>query len=74
MATRSSPVFFIFIFITALVALMFAPEISSQVDDVQTAINDSTSLEHTLYGYIPAFYALCCIGIMIGSMIKIFKS
>lgn len=64
---------FIGIFISALVGLMFAPEISSQVENVQTAIDDNTSLEHTLYGYVPAFYALLMIGLMVGALYKFFR-
>jgi len=74
MPTRSAPITFIFIFLTALIGLMFAPEISTQVTTVQTAINDSDSLEHTLYGFLPAFYALCMIGMMVGALYKLFKS
>ena len=64
---------FIGVFISALVGLLFAPQISTQVTAVQTAINDSSSLEHTLYGYVPAFYALLMIGLMVGSLYKMFK-
>jgi len=73
MASFGKVMVFIGVFISALVGLMFAPEITAQVTAVQTAINDSDSLEHTLYGYVPAFYALLMIGLMVGSLIKMFR-
>lgn len=73
MRSTRGALLFIGVFISALVGLMFAPEITDQVDAVQTAINDSDSLEHTLYGYVPGFYALLMIGLMVGALYKFFR-
>jgi len=71
---RQGVLTFVGVFISALVGLMFAPEVSTQVTAVQTAINDATALESVLYGYVPAFYALLMIGLMIGALVKMFRS
>ena len=60
---------FIYIFIGALIGLIFAAPISDLATDVA---NNTTGIASTIYGYIPLMYALCCLGLMIGSLAGFF--
>lgn len=73
MAGRKSSIVFIYLFIGALVGLMFAPEINSMSDDAATnATAEGYTMAATIYGYLPTFYALCLVGLMVGSLYKFF--
>ncbi len=61
---------FIYIFIGALIGLMFSGEIGNLAT---SAVENSTGIAASIYGYLPAFYALCCLGLMAGSIYKFFK-
>jgi len=67
----SSMMVFIGVFISALVGLMFVSEIQGLSDG---AVENSSGISATIYGYIPAFYALLMIGLMVGALYRIFKS
>ena len=62
---------FIYIFVGALIGLIFAAPISDLAGDVA---NNSTGIAATIYGYIDEMYALCCLGLMVGSLYMFFKS
>jgi len=67
----SSMLTFIGVFISALVGLMFVNEVTALC---ASAVTNSTGIAATIYGYIPAFYALLMIGLMVGALYKMFKS
>jgi ABC-type dipeptide/oligopeptide/nickel transport system permease component len=61
---------FVGVFISALVGLLFAPTIA---DEAASVANNTTGIASTLYNYMPVFYALLLVGMMIGSLYRIFK-
>jgi len=67
----SSMMVFIGVFISALVGLMFVSEIAQLSFD---ASNNTTGIASTVYGFVPAFYALLMVGLMVGALYRIFKS
>ncbi len=62
---------FIYIFVGAFIGLMFATPIGEMAADVA---NNSTGLAATIYGYLDEFYALCLMGLMVGSIAGFFYS
>ncbi len=60
---------FVYIFVGALIGLMFVNSIQVLADG---AVANSSGIAATIYGYIPAMYALCCLGLIIGSLYKFF--
>ena len=69
---------FIYIFIGALIGLIFASPVQDLVNvvlDVNTSsgIANNTGIEYTIYGYIPLMYALCMLGLMVGSLAMFFR-
>ncbi len=60
---------FVYIFVGALIGLMFVNSIGDLSAD---AVNNSSGIASTIYGYVPAMYALCCLGLIIGSLYKFF--
>lgn len=61
---------FVYVFVGAFIGLLFAEPIA----DIANAVaNNTTGMASTLYGYISVFYALCCVGLMVGSLYKFFR-
>ena len=62
---------FIYLFISALIGLLFA----EPIEELATSVaNNSSGITATLYGYLPLFYALCLVGLMVGSLAGFFYS
>ena len=61
---------FVYIFVGALIGLMFTGAIE---DLVTGAVANSTGIAATIYGYVDEMYALCCLGLMVGSLWLFFK-
>lgn len=72
MARRTKGIQFIYIFIGAFIGLLFVSPINQLVTDITTN-NNSTGMAATIYGYIDEMYALCCLGLMVGSLYMFFR-
>ena len=62
---------FVYLFVAAFIGLLFAEPIAELATSVA---NNTTGMASTLYGYLPVFYALCMIGLMVGSLAGFFYS
>lgn len=70
MAGPKKGITFIYIFIGAFIGLLFAPQVGTLAAG---AVENSTGMSATIYGYIDEMYALCCLGLMVGSLYKFFR-
>lgn len=68
---RMNGINFVYIFVGALIGLMFVGSIETLASD---AVSNSSGIAATIYGYVPAMYALCCLGLLVGSLYLFFKS
>lgn len=62
---------FIYIFVGALIGLIFAEPIDTLAAGVA---ENTTGITSTIYGYLGTFYALCLLGMMVGSLAMFFYS
>ena len=62
---------FIYIFVSALIGLIFAEPIGTLAADIA---NNTTGISATIYGYLDEMYALCLLGLMVGSLAMFFYS
>lgn len=60
---------FVYIFVGAFIGLLFVGPVG---DLATSAVENSTGMAATIYGYIDEMYALCCIGFMVGSLALFF--
>lgn len=60
---------FIYIFVGALIGLIFADPIG---DLALSASENATGIASTIYSYLDEMYALCLLGLMVGSLAGFF--
>lgn len=72
MANQRTGMVFIWVFIAALIGLLFAPEINHQALLIYEN-STNPSITNTIYEYLGTFYALGLLGVMVGAIWKFFK-